>query len=89
MLDVILDTDESVFGKRSLVDPYNTLKFASIDPQQHQSDRKLSNDTIGGIDPVINTNSSILHHPDCLSFVPIALDDRRHIEKMETSSNKL
>lgn len=87
VLDIILDTDKSNFGTRNLLDPYNTLKFADADQSQHRQNNRKLNDTTGDLSidqPIISTSSSI-SHPDCLSFVPIALDDRRHLASLEKS----
>lgn len=75
VLDTVIDTDESFFGTRSLQDPHNVLRSAPVDA----ACRKSSTQSTDVFDERTIDTLSAVTHPENLTFVPIAIDDRRHL----------
>jgi hypothetical protein len=86
VLDVILDTEKSVFGTRYRMDPHHILGTHTSQLTATDEESKLlsgsTSNLESGPEPLTVANI-LISHPGNLTFVPIALDDRRHLKSLD------
>lgn len=85
VLDVQLESNPANFSDNPLIDTYNILSKIEHSGDQEAGSPVLKptllHSSLSNPKPFINTLQKSLEHPRNLKFIPIALDDRRHLEK--------
>ncbi len=86
VLDVIFDTEKSVFGTRFCMDPHHILGTHTSQLNATDEESKLlsgSTPNFESCSESLTVAKSSISHPENLTFVPIALDDRRHLKSLD------